>query len=66
MKLTNKQREALTALAEVIDKHDVSCVGGNYDGTIELFIGKDIVFGYDEELYDLNINTITKLLQEQE
>ncbi|MCW8960161.1 MAG: hypothetical protein OQK29_01275 [Ignavibacteriaceae bacterium] len=66
MKLTDKQREALQALADVMQEHDITCEGGNVDGNIELLIGNDIVGGYDEELYDLNPNTITKLLQEKE
>ena len=66
MKLTDKQKEALTALAGVMQEHDITCEGGNVDGNIELLIGNVVVGGYDDELYDLNINTITELLQEQE
>lgn len=68
MKLTDKQKEALTALAEVMQEHDIdfdinTSLYGSVD--IELWVGVDKCISIGSPSI-IDKDTITKLLQEQE
>ena len=60
----HNQKKALLALQKVMVEFDISIEAGNYTGTCDILIGGHKITNESDELYDVNLTVINKLLSQ--